>query len=137
MDLGIGKTTFVKDGKLPLGRPFAFISLGGCSDAIILMVIVLHMKEANQIVDILKKSNCMNPVIYFDELDKISETARGDEIVNLLIHLTDTSQNSQFTDKYLGNGIKLDLSRAYIRIFFNDIEKINPILEIDPNDKTK
>ena len=56
----------------------------------------------------------MNPVIYFDELDKISETTKGDEIVNLLIHLTDTSQNSQFTDKYLGNGINIDLSRQYL-----------------------
>ena len=69
----------------------------------------------------------MNPVIYFDELDKISEIMR-DEIVNLLIHLTDTSQNSQFTDKYLGNGINIDLSRAIFVFSFNDIEKINPIL---------
>ena len=70
----------------------------------------------------------MNPVIYFDELDKISETSKGDEIVNLLIHLTDTSQNSNFTDKYLGSGIHIDLSRAIFVFSFNDIEKINPIL---------
>ena len=128
---GIGKTTLVKDGIAKvLGRPFAFISLGGCSDASYLdgHCFTYEGSKPGMIVDILKKSNCMNPVIYFDELDKISETTRGDEIVNLLIHLTDTSQNSQFTDKYLGNGIKLDLSRAIFVFSFNDIEKINPIL---------
>ncbi len=78
----------------------------------------------------------MNPVIYFDELDKISETTKGDEIVNLLIHLTDTSQNSQFTDKYLGNGINIDLSRAIFVFSFNDIEKINPIFTLMNTDDT-
>ena len=128
---GIGKTTLVKDGIAKvLGRPFSFISLGGCSDASYLdgHCFTYEGSKPGMIVDILKKSNCMNPVIYFDELDKISETTRGDEIVNLLIHLTDTSQNSQFTDKYLGNGIKLDLSRVIFVFSFNDIEKINPIL---------
>ena len=64
-----------------------------------------------KIVDILKKSGCMNPVIYFDELDKVSSTPRGDEIINLLIHLTDFSQNDVFMDKYYAD-IPLDLSGA-------------------------
>ena len=33
-------------------------------------------------------------------MDKISETPKGDEITGILTHLTDTSQNSQFHDKY-------------------------------------
>ena len=41
----------------------------------------------------------MNPVMFFDELDKISETPRGEEIAGILTHLTDHSQNNQFTDK--------------------------------------
>ena len=45
----------------------------------------------------------MNPVIYFDELDKVSDTAKGEEIINLLIHLTDFSQNDHFIDKYYNN----------------------------------
>ena len=35
-------------------------------------------------MDVLIKSKCMNPVIYFDELDKVSETPKGEEINNLL-----------------------------------------------------
>ena len=128
---GIGKTTLVKEGiARVLGRPFAFISLGGCNDSSYLdgHSFTYEGSKPGMIVDILQKAHCMNPVIYFDELDKISETTKGDEIVNLLIHLTDTSQNSQFTDKYLGNGINIDLSRAIFVFSFNDIEKINPIL---------
>lgn len=128
---GIGKTTLVKEGIAKvLGRPFAFISLGGCNDSSYLdgHSFTYEGSKPGMIVDILQKAHCMNPVIYFDELDKVSETSKGDEIVNLLIHLTDTSQNTNFTDKYLGTGIHLDLSRAILVFSFNDIEKINPIL---------
>lgn len=69
----------------------------------------------------------MNPVIYFDELDKVSDTPKGDEINNLLIHLTDGSQNDRFQDKYF-TGIDLDLSRCLFIFSHNNHEKINPIL---------
>jgi ATP-dependent Lon protease len=69
----------------------------------------------------------MNPVIYFDELDKVSETPKGEEIMNLLIHLTDGSQNDRFQDKYF-TGIDLDLSRCLFIFSHNNHEKVNPIL---------
>jgi ATP-dependent Lon protease len=69
----------------------------------------------------------MNPVIYFDELDKVSETPKGEEINNLLIHLTDSSQNDRFQDKYFA-GIDLDLSRCLFIFSHNNHEKVNPIL---------
>jgi ATP-dependent Lon protease len=69
----------------------------------------------------------MNPVIYFDELDKVSETPKGEEINNLLIHLTDQSQNDRFQDKYF-TGIDLDLSRCLFIFSHNNHERVNPIL---------
>ena len=69
----------------------------------------------------------MNPVIYFDELDKVSETPKGDEIMNILIHLTDGSQNDRFQDKYF-TGVDLDLSRCLFIFSHNNHEKVNPIL---------
>jgi ATP-dependent Lon protease len=69
----------------------------------------------------------MNPIIFFDELDKISETKSGDEIIGLLIHLIDNSQNNSFNDKYF-SGIDLDLSKCFFIFSFNDESKINPIL---------
>jgi ATP-dependent Lon protease len=70
----------------------------------------------------------MNPVIYFDELDKISETPRGEEIAGILTHLTDTTQNSQFHDKYFTE-INFDLSKCLFIFSYNDERKVNPILK--------
>lgn len=65
--------------------------------------------------------------MYFDELDKISDTARGQEIANLLIHLTDPGQNEAFVDKYF-HGVEIDLSRALFIFSYNQPESVNPIL---------
>ena len=73
------------------------------------------------------KCKCMNPVFYFDELDKVSDTPRGEEIIGILTHLTDTSQNNQFHDKYFSD-IELDLSKAMFIFSYNDESKVNPIL---------
>ena len=77
-----------------------------------------------KIVDCLKQSKCMNPIFYFDELDKISTSNKGEEIVNLLIHLTDSSQNTLFQDKYF-SGIHFDISKSIFVFSFNDIQKVN------------
>jgi ATP-dependent Lon protease len=70
----------------------------------------------------------MNPVIYFDELDKISDTPRGEEIAGILTHLTDTTQNSQFHDKYFAE-INFDLSKCLFIFSYNDENKVNAILK--------
>jgi Lon-like ATP-dependent protease len=66
-------------------------------------------------------------VLMFDELDKISATSKGEEIQNLLVHMTDPVQNMEFEDKYL-SGIPLDLSRAMLVFSGNDMGKIDRIL---------
>jgi ATP-dependent Lon protease len=127
---GVGKTTLVKDGVAKaLGRPFHFITLGGATDASFLdgHSYTYEGSTWGRIVDVLIKSKCMNPVIYFDELDKVSDTPKGEEINNLLIHLTDGSQNDRFQDKYF-TGIDLDLSRCLFIFSHNNHERVNPIL---------
>ena len=81
-----------------------------------------------RIIDILIESKCMNPVIYFDELDKVSETYKGEEIIHMLTHLTDPSQNSLFQDNYYP-GINIDLSKVLFIFSFNDESKVNRILK--------
>jgi ATP-dependent Lon protease len=128
--MGTGKTTLVKEGiSKILGREFAFIALGGTGDASFLEghSYTYEGSTWGKIVQILIDSKCMNPVIYFDELDKISDTPRGEEIVGILTHLTDTSQNSQFHDKYFSE-IDFDLSKCLFIFSYNDESKVNPIL---------
>ena len=119
--MGTGKTTLVKEGiSKILNRPFAFIALGGATDSSFLEGhgYTYEGSTWGKIVQILIDSKCMNPVIYFDELDKVSETPKGDEIINILMHITDSTQNSHFNDKYFG-GIDFDLSKAIIIFSFN------------------
>lgn len=127
---GVGKTTIIKDGmSKALGIPFAFLSLGGATDSSYLdgHGYTYEGSTPGKIVDILRKVRCMNPIFYFDELDKVSETRKGEEVANLLIHLTDPSQNTLFQDKYLGN-VNMDISKSIFVFSFNDITKVNPIL---------
>ena len=127
---GTGKTSLVKDGiSKILGREFAFIALGGTGDSSFLEGHGYTYEGSlwGRIVQILMESKCMNPVIYFDELDKVSDTPRGEEIIGILTHLTDTSQNSEFHDKYFSE-IHFDLSKCLFIFSYNDESKINPIL---------
>jgi ATP-dependent Lon protease len=128
---GTGKTTLVKEGiSKILNRPFAFIALGGATDSSFLEGhgYTYEGSTWGKIVQILIDSKCMNPVIYFDELDKISDTPKGEEITGILTHLTDTSQNSQFHDKYFAE-IDFDLSKCLFIFSYNDETKVNPILK--------
>lgn len=128
--MGNGKTTLVKNGiAKAIQRPFEFISLGGSSDSAYLNGHSYTYEGATwgQIINVLINSKCMNPVFYFDELDKVSNTAKGEEITNLLIHITDATQNTKFQDRYF-SGIDIDLSKAVFIFSYNEIDKINPIL---------
>ena len=128
---GTGKTSLVKEGiRKILNRPFAFIALGGATDSSFLEGhgYTYEGSTWGKIVQILIESKCMNPVIYFDELDKISDTPRGEEIAGILTHLTDTSQNSQFHDKYFAD-INFDLSKCLFIFSYNDESKVNAILK--------
>jgi ATP-dependent Lon protease len=128
--MGTGKTTLVKEGiSKILNRDFAFIALGGATDSSFLEghSYTYEGSTWGKIVDILVKTKSMNPVIYFDELDKISDTPKGEEIAGILTHLTDTAQNTQFHDKYFSE-IDFDLSKCLFIFSYNDESKVNPIL---------
>ena len=128
---GTGKTSIVKDGiSKILGREFAFIALGGCGDGSFLEghSYTYEGSTWGKIVQILMECKSMNPIIYFDELDKVSDTPRGQEIIGILTHLTDTTQNAEFHDKYFSE-VSLDLSKCLFIFSYNDESAVNPILK--------
>tara|TARA_Y100000389_G_scaffold204506_1_gene257512 strand:+ start:20650 stop:23871 length:3222 start_codon:yes stop_codon:yes gene_type:complete len=133
---GNGKTTLAKHGISKClqdsngeTRPFGMIALGGSANG---STIVGHNftyvgSTWGRIMDILIRSKCLNPIIYIDEVDKISKTEHGKEISGILTHMTDSTQNDSFEDKYF-SGIPIDLSKAIIIMSFNDRYLIDPIL---------
>ena len=127
---GIGKTSLIKNGiAKALEWPFQFISLGGDSDSTTYTghQFVYEGSHCGRIANCLAQAKSMSMVLMFDELDKISATPKGEEIQNLLVHMTDPVQNMEFEDKYL-SGIPLDLSRAMLVFSGNDISKIDRVL---------
>ena len=133
---GVGKTSICKNGlskclidKDGNTRPFAFLPLGGTSNGPLLEGhhYTYLGSTWGKIVDILLQSKCMNPIIYIDELDKISNTENGKEIMSILTHLTDPTQNMEFNDRYFA-GIPLDLSKAIFVFSYNDSNKVDRIL---------
>jgi ATP-dependent Lon protease len=127
---GIGKTSLIKNGiAKALDWPFQFISLGGDSDATTYTghQLVYEGSHCGKIVNSIVGAKSMSMVLMFDELDKISGTAKGEEVQNMLIHLTDPVQNADFEDKYL-SGVPIDLSRVMFVFSGNDINKIDKVL---------
>ena len=133
---GLGKTTLAKKGiscclkdKEGNERPFSFIAMGGSSNGSTLEGHNYTYVGSNwgKIVDVLIETKCMNPIIFIDELDKISRTEHGREIIGILTHLVDPTQNSTFQDKYF-SGVDLDLSKTLFIFSYNDVELIDRIL---------
>jgi ATP-dependent Lon protease len=129
--MGTGKTTLVKYGiSKILNREFAFITLGGSVDGSTLKghSYTYEGSKPGKLAEILIQCKTNNPVIFFDELDKVSQTDKGQEIYGVLTHLTDTTQNNQFQDNYLSE-IDLDMSKCLFIFSYNDESLINPILK--------
>ena len=127
---GIGKTSLIKNGiAKALEWPFQFMSLGGDSDASTYTghQFVYEGSHCGKIANCIAQAKSMSMILMFDELDKISTTEKGQEIQNLLVHLTDPVQNMLFEDKYL-TGIPLDMSRAMFVFSGNDLNKIDRVL---------
>jgi len=133
---GTGKTTLAKQGiahclrdELDKSRPFIFIALGGSSNGSTLEGhnYTYVGSTWGRIIEGIIDSKIMNPIIYIDELDKISKTEHGKEIIGILTHLTDPSQNTEFTDKYF-SGIKFDISKCLIIFSYNDPALIDKVL---------
>ncbi len=133
---GIGKTSLAKEGlsnclkdDKGVSRPFAMIQMGGDSNGS-----TLHGHNYTyvgstwgSIVQILIDKKCMNPIIFIDEVDKISRTENGKELIGILTHMLDPAQNECFQDKYF-TGIDIDLSKALFILSYNDASLIDRIL---------
>ncbi len=127
---GTGKTSLIKEGiSKILKRPFAFIALGGAQDGSYLdgHSITYEGSVWGKIAQSVFDADCMDLVFLFDEVDKISDTEKGHEITGILTHLIDTSQNTEFRDKFFAE-VKFDLSRCLFIFSYNDESRVNPIL---------
>jgi len=125
---GVGKTAIIRRGlAAALDLPFFTVALGGLGDAAHLLGFDRTYSNSTygQLAKIAMEAGCTNPVIFFDELDKLSDSSAGRDIANVLIHLTDPEGCDAVRDRFAG---PIDLSGATLVFAYNDPERVPPIL---------
>lgn len=127
---GIAKTHIARYGiSQALNRPFATIAIGGANDGSFLVghQYCFDGSRPGIIVQELMRAGRKDCVFLFDEVDKISLQRGGYDITNILMQLTDATQNECFRDQYFLE-CPIDMSHAFIVMSCNDPDLIDPIL---------
>ena len=127
---GVGKTSLAKSVAEATGREFVRISLGGVHDE---AEIRGHRRTytaslPGKIIQAMKKSKTVNPLILLDEIDKMGQKrSSGSDVAAAMLEVLDPEQNDTFVDHYLE--IEYDLSDVMFLATANSYSMPGPLLD--------
>ena len=127
---GVGKTEITQILAETINLPFTQIALGGATDSAFLSGhgYTYEGSTPGAIAAGLIKMKQLNGIILFDELDKLNNDKFGSEVSKILLHITDSTQNNEFKDKYLGNDISINLSNIWFVYSLNYLDDLDRTL---------
>tara|TARA_Y100000389_G_C17465670_1_gene525302 strand:- start:1944 stop:4406 length:2463 start_codon:yes stop_codon:yes gene_type:complete len=122
---GVGKTHFARSLGDTLNIPMITLHLGGQNDAeqLIGHGFTYSSARPGTLVQQMANLDSRRAIIFLDEADKTT----SDQIINVLIHLTDSETNSHFQDRFFA-GIEFDFSDCLIVFSYNNASSLDPIL---------
>lgn len=117
---GVGKTELAQSLGEAWGLPVVHISCGGLTDGSFLKGhgYTYSGSQPGKIVNGIIQAGYQNALFVIDEVDKLSDTPKGQEVAEAILELTDPTRSQRWEDSYF-EGVPFPLNQCPVVLIYN------------------